>query len=172
MARSTSKATLSERLAGIRLVAFDVDGTLTDGSINYVGEQELQTFHVHDGHGIRQLVRAGIEVVWITGRGCHATVLRAHELGVRELVRKSGPKDVELERIQRELGIEPAQTAAMGDDLPDLGFLERSAFLACPSDAIEAVRRRADWVSQTTGGRGAAREFCDLLLDARGGDST
>lgn len=167
MAAKSPKATLTERLAGVELVAFDVDGTLTDGSIGYVGDEELQLFHVHDGYGVAQLVHAGIQVVWISGRGCRATVRRAHELGVQQLVRKVGPKDLELAEIQAELGIEPAATAAMGDDLPDLAFAKRASVLACPADAVEGLRERADWVSRFPGGRGAAREFCDLLLAAR-----
>lgn len=164
-----SKKALREGLAGVRLVAFDVDGTLTDGSITYDGERELQTFSVLDGYGIVQLVKAGIVVVWITGRGCAATVRRAHELGVHELVRKSGPKDAVLARIQGELGISTLETVAMGDDVPDLAFREQAAMLACPADAHPTVLAAADWTSTRPGGRGAARELCDAILEARGG---
>lgn len=164
-----SKQALREGLAATRLVAFDVDGTLTDGSIGYVGDHELQTFHVHDGKGIVELVRAGIVVVWITGRGCKATVRRANELGIHELVRLSGPKDRELARIQGELGISTVETVAMGDDTPDLAFRAQAAILACPADAHPDVLAASDWTSRLPGGRGAARELCDAILEARGG---
>lgn len=158
---------LDHRLSAIRLLAFDVDGTLTDGRIQYVGDEEAQTFHVHDGYGIVRLVKAGLIVVWITARGCRATIRRAHELGVHQLVRKSGPKDVVLRRIQKEYGIGEDETLAMGDDLGDLKMADVSAVFACPADARPEVKERADVVCEANGGEGAVRDLADWILRAK-----
>lgn len=159
---------LSSKLSRIRLVAFDVDGTLTDGRITYFGEEELQSFSVHDGYGIVRLVKAGVKVVWITARGCRATVRRAHELGIHELVRKSGKKTAVLRRIQGELGVTEAETLSMGDDISDLALADASGVFVCPADARPEVIERADFVCVANGGFGAARELADMLLAARG----
>lgn len=152
----------------VRLVAFDVDGVLTDGSIVYGAEHELQSFHVHDGAGIKWLLEADIAVTWISGRGCGATERRAAELGVRELHLHVGAKDAVLADVQERLGISPAETLAMGDDLPDFGMASRAELLVAPADAHAEVRRRADWVTDARGGRGAVREVAEALLEARG----
>lgn len=176
-------------LAGIRLLALDVDGTLTDGRIVYTGPlreprgdrgadsaqaadgprvQETQAFHVHDGHGLTLLRGAGIRVAWITGRGSQPTRWRAQELGVTELLTRIGPKDRALALLQERLGIAPEHTAAMGDDLPDLAMRARAAFFAAPADARPEVLAQASWVTEAGGGRGAVRELVDAILGARG----
>lgn len=155
-------------LARARLFVFDVDGVLTDGRVIYAEGLELQAFDVKDGLGIVQLLRAGLEVAWVSGRGCEATRRRAAELGVRELHLASGAKDEVLAGIQERLGIEPAATVSMGDDLPDLALAVRSALFAAPADAHAEVRARADWVASARGGRGAVRELADAALRARG----
>ena len=104
-------------LARVRLLALDVDGTLTDGRVVHVGEEELQAFCVLDGQGIAWLREAGVATAWITGRGCRATERRAAELRVEELVCQAGPKEELLADIQERLGIGPQETVAMGDDL-------------------------------------------------------
>ena len=159
---------LEQRLAGIRLLALDVDGVLTDGRVIYVGDEELQAFDVQDGLGQNLLRASGVEVVWITGRGCRATERRAEELGVRELVTRGGPKDRTLAAIQERLGYGAEVTAAMGDDLPDLRMAARAAVFAAPANARSEVRERADLVTAAGGGRGAVRELCERLLRARG----
>jgi len=159
----------SDLLAGVRLVALDVDGTLTDGRIVYPGLQaEIQRFDVSDGQGLRWLIDAGVTIAWITGRGCEATKRRAEELGVHELLMRSGPKRAALGELQERLGITPAETASMGDDVPDLGLAAASGFFCAPSDACEAVRDAAQLVTQRAGGRGAVRELCEAILRAKG----
>jgi 3-deoxy-D-manno-octulosonate 8-phosphate phosphatase (KDO 8-P phosphatase) len=176
-------------LAGIRLVALDVDGTLTDGRIVYSGPlresgrepgrfpgdppdeprvHETQAFHVHDGHGLTLLRGAGVQVAWITGRGSQPTRWRAQELGVTELLTRSGPKDRALALLQERLGIPPEHTAAMGDDLPDLAMRARAAFFAAPADARPEVLAQADLVTVAGGGQGAVRELAEAILGARG----
>ena len=155
-------------LASVRLLALDVDGVLTDGRVIYTGDQETQEFHVADGFGIKLLMQSEIAVAWITGRGCASTERRAKELGIAELHVGSGPKDRVLAGVQERLGIGPEQTAAMGDDLPDLAMRTRAAFFAAPANARVEVRERADYVTNTPGGAGAVREVAELLLRAQG----
>lgn len=155
-------------LARVRLLVLDVDGTLTDGRIQYAGEREIQVFDVKDGQGLAWLAKAGIRVAWITGRGCEATRKRARDLGVEELHLLVGDKRERLAEIQTRLGLEPEATLAMGDDVPDLAMAPLASLFACPSDAVAVVREAADLVTRAPGGRGAVREVCDAILAARG----
>ena len=154
-----------------KLLVLDVDGTLTDGRIVYFdhgsGVGELLAFDVRDGLGLQALRRCGVEVVLVTGRGSPALARRADELGLRVLSRISD-KRAALERLQAELGATPAETLAMGDDLPDLGLAGLCAVFAAPADAVDAVKARAGFVAGRAGGRGAVRELCDLVVAARG----
>ncbi|MSR61796.1 MAG: hypothetical protein EXS08_05055 [Planctomycetes bacterium] len=154
-------------LAAIRLVVLDVDGTLTDGSVRYVGDEELVTFHVHDGAGLVWLREAGFTLAWISGRGSRAVEHRAQELGVRELFLRVGDKAPVLRELQRRLDVPPEQTLAMGDDLADLA-LAPLAFLVAPANARPEVRERARLVTHAAGGAGAVRELAERLLEARG----
>jgi 3-deoxy-D-manno-octulosonate 8-phosphate phosphatase (KDO 8-P phosphatase) len=157
-----------DTLKRIRLVVFDVDGTLTDGKVVYSDQGELQSFCVRDGQGLAWLKRFGIQIAWITGRGCAATERRATELGVVELHMQSGPKAEVLRSIQERLGIGREETLSMGDDLPDLALSMGSSFFAAPQDARPEIKKHADWVSIACAGSGAARELVELLLRAQG----
>jgi 3-deoxy-D-manno-octulosonate 8-phosphate phosphatase (KDO 8-P phosphatase) len=159
---------LSRRLAQIRLAVFDVDGTLTDGRVVYVGGEELQTFCVKDGYALARLHPAGIAHVWITGRGCDATERRAKELGVTELLLEVRNKTEALAEVQARLGVSKDETLVMGDDLPDLEMKAGAGLFAAPRDAAPEVLECADIVSGFAGGGGAAREVCGLLLSAQG----
>tara|TARA_R110002126_G_scaffold6119_9_gene32242 strand:+ start:8596 stop:9165 length:570 start_codon:yes stop_codon:yes gene_type:complete len=166
-------AELVERLSRVRLVALDVDGTLTDGGVRYVetgvGHSEMMRFDVRDGQGLVWLRRElDIKIAWITGRGCKSTKRRAKELGIDVLELKSGPKDEVLAKIQKRFQLEVDQTLAMGDDLPDLKLAARAAVFAAPSDARDHVRARADLITEECGGHGAVREVCEALLAAQG----
>ena len=154
-------------LARVRLLALDVDGTLTPGDVTYTDDgTELVRFDVRDGQGLVWLRKAGVRIVWITGRGCAATRRRAEELGVERLLERAGPKATALATLQTEWGIAPEETAAMGDDLPDLGLFARARVTAAPADARPEVRERAQLVTASGGGRGAVRELCEELLRA------
>ena len=159
---------LDRRLAKVRLAVFDVDGTLTDGRVTYLGGDEQQTFCVRDGYALARLTGAGIAHVWITGRGCEATERRAAELGVTKLLTGVADKAQALADVQAELGVTSEETLAMGDDLPDLAMREGAGLLAAPADAAEEVLAQADLVAAAPGGAGAAREVCRRLLVARG----
>ncbi len=157
-----------ERLAKIKLFAMDVDGTLTDGRVTYVGDNESQSFDVQDGQGLVWMRKAGVQLAWITGRGCAATSRRAQELGVEFLVLQCKGKLAALIKIQKELGITSEETLSFGDDLPDLALAQASGFFCAPANARPEVIERADYVTRLDGGRGAARELCDLYLQASG----
>lgn len=151
----------------IRALFLDVDGVLTDGRI-YLSDDgnDFKVFDTKDGHGLKRAILGGIEVAWISGRTSRATARRARELGVR-FCRQGVPHDGKLavyEEICRRLGVTPAETAAMGDDEPDVPMMEAAAISACPADAVPLTKRAAKIVLKNPGGHGAVREFIDLLL--------
>jgi 3-deoxy-D-manno-octulosonate 8-phosphate phosphatase (KDO 8-P phosphatase) len=162
--RKAERATL----ANARLLALDVDGTLTDGRIVWAGATEVQAFHVHDGQALVWLARAGITVAWISGRGSASTEQRAKELGIAELHLRTADKEATLRAIQARLGVTPAETVAMGDDLPDLALARAAGLFAAPGDARPEVLAHARIVTVARGGRGAVRELAEHLLRARG----
>ena len=159
---------LRSRLAKVRLAVFDVDGTLTEGAVSYVGEEEQQSFSARDGFALAQLKEAGIAQVWITGRGSLPTRRRAEELGVTKLLLGVKDKTAALAEVQAELGVSIEETLAMGDDLPDLQMRPLAGLFAAPRDAAREVLARADIIADAPGGRGAAREVCEQLLFAQG----
>lgn len=169
------RSDVSDALRRARLVVFDVDGTLTDGSIELIGgsatekPQEKQRFDVRDGIALLWLAQAGLTLAWISGRGAGVTEARGVELRIPHVALRVKDKRVELERLQARLGISVDETLAMGDDLPDLGLRARCAFFAAPSDARAEILARSDYVTNAAGGHGAVREFAELILRARGG---
>lgn len=157
------------QLANIRLIALDIDGTLTDGQVVYSVEGNVQRYSVHDGQGLVWLRRlAKMKQAWISGRAGSAARRRAKELKVDCLRLGVGPKGPVLQAVQEELGIGPDQTLSMGDDLPDLALAEGSAMFVAPRNARGEVRQRADFVTKSKGGGGAVREVCEWLLYAKG----
>lgn len=159
---------LPARAARIRLACFDVDGTLTDGRLYIAADgTETKAFHVHDGLGISLLRRAGIAVAFITARSSPAAEIRARDLGVEA---HTGIKDKRafVAGLRERLGLAADEVAFMGDDLADLAALGEAGLSAAPADAHPAILARVHWRAASRGGRGAAREFCDLLLAARG----
>lgn len=157
-----------DALARARLLVLDVDGTLTDGRVVYVGEEEAQSFCVRDGQGLVWLRKAGVALAWISGRGCAATERRARDLGVEFVHLRCKDKTAALAEVQAHLRIGPAETLAMGDDLPDLALAKGASFFATPADGRGELRERADFVAQVRGGEGAVRELCELCLAAKG----
>jgi 3-deoxy-D-manno-octulosonate 8-phosphate phosphatase (KDO 8-P phosphatase) len=159
---------LLARAAGVRLVCFDVDGTLTDGRLLFDDEgRELKAFHVHDGLGMALLRRHGFEVVLVTARASAIVERRARELGVRACT-KVGDKLACVRGIAAELGMGMDAVAFMGDDLVDLSALQAAGLSVAPADAHAWVRERVHWRTVACGGFGAGRELCDLLLAAQG----
>ncbi|HEX7549580.1 MAG TPA: HAD-IIIA family hydrolase [Candidatus Methylomirabilis sp.] len=163
------RAAASEKAARVTLLLLDVDGVLTDGRIIYDADgREIKAFHVRDGHGIKMLQRAGVEVGIITGRRSPVVEIRARELGIT-LVRQGAPDKVATWReILNEKGLAPEETAYVGDDIVDIPVMRSVGFAATVRDAEAEVIEVADYVAGRRGGRGAVREIIDFLLHARG----
>jgi 3-deoxy-D-manno-octulosonate 8-phosphate phosphatase (KDO 8-P phosphatase) len=150
----------------IRALFFDVDGVLTDGRIYLAGNgAEFKVFDTKDGHGIRKAMAAGLKVAWISGRTSPATAARARDLGVHACYQGVRQKLAKYEMLCRRWKVAPRETAAMGDDEPDVLMLRAAGFSACPADAAPQARRIADVVLKNAGGRGAAREFIEIVLE-------
>jgi len=153
----------------IRLIVSDVDGVWTDGRIIYLGEnREIKEFNVRDGLGAKLAQKAGITVALITSRHSAALERRARELGITELRQSAASKLEETERLLEKLGLDYAQLAYIGDDLPDLAPMTRAAISAAPADAAPEVLEAAKWKLDAAGGRGAFRELVERLLRERG----
>ena len=154
---------------GMRAAIFDVDGVLTDGRI-YIGEhgETVKAFSTLDGHGLKLLVLAGIEPLVITGRDSAAVRRRVADLGLRHAVYGAHDKLAAANALLGTLALHWDDVAAMGDDWPDLPLLTRAAFACAPAQAHAEVKAVAHHVTSASGGHGAAREFCDLLLIASG----
>lgn len=156
---------LAGRAADIALVAFDVDGTLTDGLLHYHSDgSETKSFHVHDGHGLKSLARHGIRVALMTARHSPIVAARAAELGIEDVFQGVADKRHCLERLAARHGITLARCAYMGDDLPDLPAMSVVGLACAPADAHPRIAAAVHWRSRHAGGRGAARELCDLLV--------
>ncbi len=159
----------SSAALAIRLLALDVDGVLTDGRITYGNDgEELKSFNIKDGLGIKLLQRAGIEVAIITGRQSAIVARRATELGINTIIQGREDKLVALKELCQKHGLELTACAYMGDDLPDLAAIQAAAIGMTVADACAAVAAAADWQSGFAGGCGAVREACEMLLEARG----
>ena len=153
----------------VRLLVLDADGTLTDGGIHVDAHGvESKRFSVRDGFAVRCWLRSGRELAVITGRGEMALRHRLTDLGVRHLVSASGPKGPVIEALLANLGVPAAETAAMGDDLPDLPMLHRVGYPMAVGDAVPEVRAASAWTATAHGGHGAVREAIEHLLRAAG----
>jgi 3-deoxy-D-manno-octulosonate 8-phosphate phosphatase (KDO 8-P phosphatase) len=156
---------LRRRRPVIRALFFDVDGVLTDGHIYLSGNgRELKVFDTKDGHGIRKAIAAGLRIAWISGRTSDATAARARELGVHACLQGIRDKESKFEALLSRWNLDSSETAAIGDDEPDVPLLLAAGFSACPADATPAALRAAQVVLQRNGGSGAAREFIELVL--------
>lgn len=153
----------------IKLLILDVDGVMTDGSIILDNEgNELKRFHVRDGHGIKMLSRVGIKTAIITGRRSKVVEVRARELGIEDVHQKIFKKSVVFEQLLEKYNISDENVAFMGDDIVDQELMKRSGLSAAPADAEDEAKHLADLVMSRAGGRGAVREFTDLILKSSG----
>jgi 3-deoxy-D-manno-octulosonate 8-phosphate phosphatase (KDO 8-P phosphatase) len=153
----------------IRVAFFDVDGVLTDGGLYISADGEtLKRFNTLDGHGLKLLQRAGITPVIITGRDAKPLRVRLQALGITHAHFGTEDKRPAAEETLQSLGLTWEQSAAIGDDWPDLSVMQRCAFACAPPDAHAEAQALAHYVTKARGGEGAAREFCDLLLVATG----
>lgn len=153
----------------IKLLAFDCDGVLTDGSVTYdENGVEYKTFNVKDGHGLVRAQKSGFITAIITARNNGTVKHRAENLNITELRQGQKYKIPALEEIMKKYGFSYENVSYMGDDLPDLCILEKVGLSCCPADAVEEVKAVCKFQSSINGGRGAVRELCDFILDAQG----
>lgn len=157
------------RAAKIRLVVFDVDGTLTDGRLWYAEDgHETKVFHVHDGLGLKRLMANGVQVAIISARISHPVALRAEELDIAHVYQGQSDKRACLLQLLEALNLSPEQAAFVGDDLPDLPPMHMVGLAVAVANAHPWVAEQSHWRTRLAGGLGAAREVCDMLLQAQG----
>ena len=158
-----------EKAARIKLVVFDVDGVLTDGSL-FIGDdgQEYKAFHSQDGHGMKLLQESGVRIGIITGRTSRVVEHRMASLGIEHVYQGQLDKLPAFRDLTDKLGLAPDAVAYVGDDVVDLPIMVRVGLAIAVADAHPLVARHAHWQTANPGGRGAARDVCELILEARG----
>jgi 3-deoxy-D-manno-octulosonate 8-phosphate phosphatase (KDO 8-P phosphatase) len=158
-----------ERAGALKLMVFDVDGVLTDGTL-YLGDsgEEIKAFNTLDGHGLKMLRESGVAVAIITARRSRVVELRAKELGIELLRQSAQDKRASFDEMLHVQRIEAGAAGYMGDDVVDLPVLRRCGFAATVPAAPEAVQARAHYVAASPGGRGAVREVCEFIMRAQG----
>lgn len=157
------------RAAKIKLMAFDVDGVLTDGSLYYGHDgREYKVFHSRDGHGMKMLQRSGVEIAIITARSSQAVAHRMANLGITHVYQGALEKLPAFQQLITALRLDPQQVAYVGDDIVDLPVMTRVGLAIAVADAHEDVHRRAHWCTRMPGGRGAARDACELIMRVQG----
>jgi 3-deoxy-D-manno-octulosonate 8-phosphate phosphatase (KDO 8-P phosphatase) len=160
---------MSGDLSRIKLLLLDVDGVMTDGRIIYDSDGgESKAFDVKDGHGLKLVQRAGIQVGIITGRQSTIVDRRAAELGIELVYQGAKDKQLPFREILQRLALEPGEVAYAGDDIVDLPVMRQVGFAATVADAMDEVKAAAHMVTRRAGGRGAVREICDHLLKESG----
>jgi 3-deoxy-D-manno-octulosonate 8-phosphate phosphatase (KDO 8-P phosphatase) len=158
-----------ERAKGLKLMIFDVDGVMTDGTLYYSERgEELKAFDIRDGLGIKLLKQYGVEVALITARSSRAVELRAANLGIAHLYQGVEDKRGAYAALLARLALASEQSGYMGDDLLDLPLITRCGFAATVPAAPEALKTRAHYVTRADGGHGAVREVCEFVLHAQG----
>ena len=160
---------LGDKAAKIRLLILDVDGVMTDGRIvvNDRGE-ETKYFDVKDGHGLKLLIKAGIDVIIISGRESKSVEHRAKDLGIKEVYQGIKDKESLCAKLLKQKGLESDQICCIGDDLPDIPMFKHVGIPIAVTDAVKEVRDTACYITKNRGGNGAVREVCDLILEAQG----
>jgi len=166
---SSESDAVAARARAVRLAVFDVDGVMTDGTLYFGAQGEaFKAFNTLDGHGVKMLQSAGIAAAILSGRSSEAVARRAAELGIRHVVQGADDKVAAFEEMRTRLGVDASACAFVGDDIPDLAVMRRCGFAVAVANAADPVKSAAHYVTRATGGRGAVREFCDLVLRAQG----
>lgn len=159
---------MEEKAAKIKTLILDVDGVLTDGHITFNDRgEEIKSFHVRDGLGLRLLMSAGIDVIIITGRKSEVVAHRAKELGIKEVYQGVKDKGALCEKLMKQKQLERDQLCCIGDDLPDLPVFHQAGLSIAVADASAEVRHAAGIITKTGGGQGAVREACEIILKSR-----
>lgn len=160
---------VTERAKRVRLVIFDVDGVLTDGSL-FLGDdgQEYKAFHSRDGHGMTMLRQSGVTLAIITGRRSEVVRIRMESLGIAHVYQGYRDKLPAYRDIKETLGLEDAAVAYVGDDVVDLPVMRQVGLAIAVADAHPLVVEHCHWQTGAPGGRGAGREVCELIMRAQG----
>ena len=156
---------LKNKISKIKLVAFDIDGVMTDGSLTFdENGVEYKTFNAKDGQGIVMITKAGIITAIITARDNGTVQHRFEVLGMTRLFMGQKNKILAMEQLLKDYNLDYSQVAYMGDDLPDLCVLNKVGLACCPNDAVDEVKQVCHFISSKNGGRGAVRELTDLIF--------
>jgi 3-deoxy-D-manno-octulosonate 8-phosphate phosphatase (KDO 8-P phosphatase) len=160
---------ITEKAKHIKLLILDVDGVMTDGKVIYSDSgEELKFFNTSDGHGLRLLMRAGINVAIVTGRTSRAVEHRAADLGIKILFQKALIKIEAYEKILMSEKLIDREICAVGDDLPDLPVLRKCGLSFAVQNCVEELKSEVDYITEQCGGNGAVREICEIILKAQG----
>lgn len=157
------------RAKQIKLLILDVDGVLTDGQI-IIGDngQEYKAFNSRDGHGMKLLQYTGVEIAIITGRTSKTVTHRMKGLGIKHVFQGQRIKLPAYQELLQKLDVQPEQCAYVGDDWVDLSIMSRVGLAIAVQDADARVKQHAHWITPSRGGKGAAREVCELIMEAQG----
>ena len=165
----TIDAGLRERIAGLRLLCLDVDGVLTDGRLYFTDQgQEIKTFSTQDGQALKMLQGTGVDIAIITGRRSRLVARRARELGISLLHQGVADKRAVLESLLRQLDLRADQAAHVGDDIPDLPVLRSVGVAFGVANQHPVLRDHVHLVTPSSGGQGAVREACELIMRIQG----
>lgn len=158
-----------ERARAVKLIVFDVDGIMTDGTLYLADDgQEVKGFNSLDGHGLKMLKNSGVELAIITGRVSQLVSHRARNLGISHLHQGAHDKLPVYRQLLGDLNISPEQTAYMGDDVVDLPVMRRSGLAVTVPAAPDLVKAHSHLITRREGGRGAVREACEYIMRAQG----
>jgi 3-deoxy-D-manno-octulosonate 8-phosphate phosphatase (KDO 8-P phosphatase) len=156
------------KAADIRLIIFDVDGVLTDGRLFITnGGEEIKAFHSRDGHGMKMLQNTGVNVAVITARTSNIVSHRMNELGIKHVFQGQKDKVPAFRDLMTKLGLQPEQVAYVGDDVIDLPVMLKVGLAVAVQDAHHLVKKHAHWQTPNNGGQGAARDICELIMEAQ-----
>lgn len=166
----TVKLTMGEalkRIAKIKLLSLDVDGVMTDGGLYYTDDGvQFRKFNVKDGLGMKNAMKAGVQLCIISASKATSTLTRAEHLGIEHVRIGASDKLAELSSIAAQLGVELDQVAHMGDDLTDVHLMKHVGLALTVSDAVPQALEAAHYVTSKAGGKGAVREICDMIVEA------
>ncbi|MGZ8226630.1 MAG: 3-deoxy-manno-octulosonate-8-phosphatase KdsC [Methylococcaceae bacterium] len=169
MVKKQNIGVILEKAKKLKLLILDVDGVLTDGKLFFDDKgYEYKSFHARDGHGIKLLRQTGVDVAVISGRKSTSVALRMKSLGIEHVYQGHENKIAAFNEIIAKMAITPEQAAHVGDDLLDLPIMVRVGLAIAVNDANFAVKQHADWCTELSGGQGAVREVCDLIMQAQG----
>lgn len=160
---------LIEKAANIRMIIFDVDGVLTDGSL-FIGDdgQEYKAFNSRDGHGMVMLKESGVGIAIITGRTSEVVRIRMNSLGIEHVYQGQHDKRAAFEDLLKTTGLKAGQIAYVGDDVVDLPVMTQVGLAIAVQDAHPLVLKHAHWQTPSRGGRGAGRDVCEFIMEAQG----